>query len=128
MLKETQDKFYFTNSYGQTVSVKKETLKDFALKERLVDHVFPEVAETIDRLFRKQSCEAYRIVSPMEVSLELGVGIKTVGQAMDKLEEMGILMRQPTKALQVGSDKVSEPTGDDCIYSILKQYKPKVGI
>lgn len=125
MLKETTDKIYFTNSYGQTVSIRKEMLKAFSLNKRLIEHVLPEVAETTDRLFRRQVHSTYRTTSPMEIGLELGVNIGTVGKAMEQLEKMGILERQPTKSLQVGSDIISEPIGDNCIYNILKQCKPK---
>jgi len=128
VLKETKDRLYFTNSYGQTVSVKKDTLNSFAFKERSIEHVFSEVAETTDRLFRRKVGDVYKTVSPMEISLELGVDIGVISKAMEQLEEINILKRQPTKTLQVGSNVISEPTGNDCIYNILKQYRPKVGM
>lgn len=124
MLKETEDKIYFTNSYGQTITIKKETLKEFALKDRLVEHVFPEVAETIDRLFRRQASHSSSVVSPTALSIELGVSIKTVIEAMERLEKMGVLGHLPSKSLQVGSTSIKESCENDCVYRILKEHTP----
>jgi len=124
VLKETEDKIYYTNSYGQTITVKKETLKGFAFSDRMVEHVFPEVAETIDRLFSRQAGHSNSIVSPLAVSLELGVNINTVCEAMKRLEEMGILKCLPSKSLQIGSISLVETSESDRIYSIIKEHSP----
>jgi len=124
VLKETESKIYYTNSYGQTITIKKETLKGFAFNERMVEHVFPEVAETVDRLFRRQVGHSNSIVSPLAISLELGVSINTINEAMERLEKLEILKCLPSKSLQVGTTSVVEPSGNDRVYSILKEHSP----
>jgi len=124
VLKETEDKIYYTNSYGQTITVKKETLKGFAFSERMIEHVFPEVAETVDRLFSRQAGQSNSVVSPLAVSLELGVNVKTVSEAMERLEKMGILRCLPSKSLQIGSISIVETNENDRIYNIIKEHSP----
>lgn len=119
MLKETKDKIYFTNSYGQTITFNKIGLS--LLKTRSIKHVFPEVREIVERLYTRQTQDKYRIVNSLSISLELRVDTKIINEILKEMEELKILAKPASKVIEVDADIVVEPDSINQLYYIMNK-------